>query len=124
MGRKAKFSFEAKIDIVLRCLNGKTTFDERVEIVQYCISHMYNYSETAEKYGISYQQARNYTIKYEENEIEALQDRRGKRLKKIHTESPDKGYRRIRDDLERYHDIKINDKRVLRICRKKISNPQ
>ena len=34
-------------------------------------------------------------------------------------ESPDKGYRRIRDDLERYHDIKANDKRVLRICRKR-----
>ena len=32
---------------------------------------------------------------------------------------PDKGYRRIRDDLERYHGIKTNDKRVLRICRKK-----
>jgi transposase InsO family protein len=29
------------------------------------------------------------------------------------------GYRRIRDDLERYHGIKVNDKRVLRICRKK-----
>ena len=40
-------------------------------------------------------------------------------IEKIHTESPDKGYRRIRDDLERYHDIKVNDKRVLRICRKK-----
>ena len=33
--------------------------------------------------------------------------------------SPDMGYRRIRDDLERYHGIKANDKRVLRICRKK-----
>lgn len=33
--------------------------------------------------------------------------------------SPDKGYRRIRDDLERYHGIKVNDKKVLRICRKK-----
>lgn len=40
-------------------------------------------------------------------------------IEKIHMESPDKGYRRIRDDLERYHDIKVNDKRVLRICRKK-----
>jgi len=39
-------------------------------------------------------------------------------IKKIHEESPDKGYRRIRDDLERYHNIKVNDKRVLRICRK------
>ena len=41
------------------------------------------------------------------------------KIEKIHTESPDKGYRRIRDDLERYHGIKVNDKRVLRICRKK-----
>lgn len=40
-------------------------------------------------------------------------------IEKIHTKYPDKGYRRIRDDLERYHDIKVNDKRVLRICRKK-----
>lgn len=39
-------------------------------------------------------------------------------IEKIHEESPDKGYRRIRDELERYHDIKANDKRVLRICRK------
>ena len=39
-------------------------------------------------------------------------------IEKIHTDSPDKGYRRIRDDLERYHGIDINDKRVLRICRK------
>ena len=40
-------------------------------------------------------------------------------IEEIHNESPDKGYRRIRDDLERYHDIDVNDKRVLRICRKK-----
>ena len=40
-------------------------------------------------------------------------------IEKIHRDSPDKGYRRIRDDLERYHGIKVNDKRVLRICRKK-----
>ena len=38
-------------------------------------------------------------------------------MEQIHEESPDKGYRRIRDDLERYHDTKVNDKRVLRICR-------
>ena len=36
---------------------------------------------------------------------------------RIHTDSPDKGYRRIRDDLERYHDVHISDKRALRICR-------
>ena len=31
-------------------------------------------------------------------------------IEKIHTDSPDKGYRRIRDDLERYHGIDVNDK--------------
>ena len=51
------------------------------------------------------------------NEIE--NERIAETIEQIHTDSPDKGYRRIRDDLERYHDIKVNDKRVLRICRKK-----
>ncbi len=50
---------------------------------------------------------------------EAENKRIAEEIEKIHMESPDKGYRRIRDDLERYHGIKANDKRVLRICRKK-----
>lgn len=50
---------------------------------------------------------------------EAENERIAETIEKIHVQSPDKGYRRIRDDLERYHDIKMNDKRVLRICRKK-----
>ena len=57
----------------------KTTFDERAEIVKYCITHDRNYTETSEKYGISYQQARNYTAKYESGGVDALKDRRGKR---------------------------------------------
>ena len=56
----------------------KTTFDERVEIVQYCIAHDHNYAETARKYEVSYQQARSYTVKYEEGGVEALRDRRGR----------------------------------------------
>ena len=51
-------------------------------------------------------------IRTEENE------RIANLIEEIHTKSPDKGYRRIRDDLERYHGTKLNDKRVLRICRK------
>ena len=31
-------------------------------------------------------------------------------VKKIHSEHPDKGYRRIRDDLARYYGTPINDK--------------
>jgi len=57
----------------------KTTFEERVEIASYCISHDHNYAETAEKFKVSYQQARNYTIKYESGGVTALQDNRGKR---------------------------------------------
>ncbi len=57
----------------------KTTFNERVEIVQYCIAHNHNYAETSEKYQVSYQQARNYTVKYEAYGVESLRDTRGKR---------------------------------------------
>ena len=42
-----------------------------------------------------------------------------KTIEEIHEKYPDKGYRRIRDDLDRYYDINVNDKRILRICRKK-----
>ena len=56
----------------------KTTIKERIEIAAYCIAHDHNYAETAEKYKVSYQQARIYTIKYETKGIEALQDRRGR----------------------------------------------
>ena len=56
----------------------KTTFEERVEIVQYCIKHSHNYSKQ-QKFHISYQQARSYTIRYEENGVDGLQDKRGKR---------------------------------------------
>ena len=51
-----------------------------------------------------------------ENELENRQI--ANLIEKIHSESPDKGYRRIRDELERYHGIDVNDKRILRICRK------
>lgn len=57
----------------------KTTFDERVEIAAYCISHEHNYAETAEKYQVSYQQARSYTVKYEAGGLDALKDNRGKK---------------------------------------------
>ena len=38
-------------------------------------------------------------------------------VKKTHAKAPDKGYRRIRDDLARYYGAPINDKRAIRICR-------
>jgi transposase InsO family protein len=44
-------------------------------------------------------------------------DQLANKIEQIHTENPDKGYRRINDDLRHDHGIHINDKRVLRICR-------
>lgn len=38
---------------------------------------------------------------------------------KIHEKHPDMGYRRIRDTLEHDYNITVNEKRVLRICRKR-----
>jgi len=40
------------------------------------------------------------------------------KIKSIHEAHPDMGYRRIRDELDKKHGIDVNDKRVLRICRK------
>lgn len=39
------------------------------------------------------------------------------KIEKIHLENPDKGYRRLNDDLRHDYGIYVNDKRVLRICR-------
>ncbi len=50
---------------------------------------------------------------------DALNKRIAERIESMHTEHPDMGYRRLRDALEHDEDICVNEKRVLRICRKK-----
>lgn len=47
----------------------------------------------------------------------AENERLADKIENIHSESPDKGYRRLNDDLRHDHGIHVNDKRVLRICR-------
>jgi len=59
---------------------GRTTnFEERTEAVQFCISHDKDYKATIDKYGVSYQQIYAWVRKYEEQGVNGLQDRRGKR---------------------------------------------
>lgn len=48
-----------------------------------------------------------------------LNERLAGLAEKIHEEHPDMGYRRIRDKMEHDHGLHVNDKRILRICRKK-----
>ena len=47
----------------------------------------------------------------------AENERLAEKLEQLHAESPDKGYRRLNDDLRHDRGIHVNDKRVLRICR-------
>ena len=54
-----------------------------------------------------------------DNENDVLNERIAKEIEKIHDEHPDMGYRRIRDTLAHDYNSNINDKRILRICRKK-----
>lgn len=57
----------------------QTSFGERLEIVQYCLDHDRNIGLAAKDYGCSYQQVRNWVLKFEEMGEKGLEDRRGKR---------------------------------------------
>ena len=53
------------------------------------------------------------------SENDDLNELIAEKVLKIHGEHPDMGYRRIRDTLAHDYNINVNDKRVLRVCRKK-----
>lgn len=57
----------------------KATKEERIQIAKECLASANNYGEIAKKYGVSYQQARTWTLKYKELGEAGLEDRRGKR---------------------------------------------
>ena len=58
-----------------------TTQEERLQIVKDCLESGRNYGEMALKYNVSYQQARTWTLRFEELGEAGLEDRRGKRKK-------------------------------------------
>ena len=66
-----------------RCMKqGRETSQlERIQIVKECIAGGKNYGETAAKYQVSYQQIRNWTLRFEAMGEAGLEDRRGKRKK-------------------------------------------
>ena len=57
----------------------KATKEERIQLAKECLASGNNYGEIAKKYGVSYQQARTWTLKYKELGEAGLEDRRGKR---------------------------------------------
>ena len=59
----------------------ETTQEERIQIVKDCIASGKNYGEIALKYQVSYQQARTWTLRFEQVGAKGLEDRRGRRKK-------------------------------------------
>ncbi|CAM3319423.1 helix-turn-helix domain-containing protein [Lactiplantibacillus plajomi] len=62
----------------VRIMGRKTTFEERIEIVEYVTVGGHSYSQAAEHFNVSYQQARSWVLKAEQNGYPALKDRRGR----------------------------------------------
>ena len=58
-----------------------TVQEERETIVKDCIDNGLSYSEAAVKYQVSYQQVRNWVLRYKEKGKAGLEDRRGRRKK-------------------------------------------
>ena len=59
----------------------RTTKEERLEIVRACLASGKNYGEMAQKYQVSYQQVRTWTLRFEELGEAGIEDRRGQRKK-------------------------------------------
>ena len=58
----------------------QTTAEERLEIVLECLANDRNYGAAAQKYNCSYQQVRNWVLRYEQMGVSSLEDRRGRRV--------------------------------------------
>ena len=58
-----------------------TRKEERLEIVRDCLASGKNYGEMAQKYQVSYQQVRTWTLRFEALGEAGIEDRRGRRKK-------------------------------------------
>ena len=86
----------------LRCIIPKnTTLDERLKIVTDCLANDKNYGAMALKYDCSYQQVRNWVIRYEKMGQAGLEDRRGRRIASLPSRTPEEELRDKIAELER-----------------------
>lgn len=65
-----------------------TALEERIQIAKECYTSGKNYGEIALKYNASYQQVRNWTLRYEKLGEAGLEDRRGRRKKDQEPRTP------------------------------------
>ena len=79
----------------------QTTPEERLEIVQDCLADDKNYGATELKYNCSYQQVRNWVLRYEKMGSAGLEDRRGRRAGTQPARTPEEELRDKITELER-----------------------
>ncbi len=78
-----------------------TTLEERLEIVRDCLANDRNYGTMALKYNCSYQQVRNWVLRYEKMGVAGLEDRRGSRAGTQPARTPEEEMRDKIAELER-----------------------
>ena len=79
----------------------QTTPKERLEIVMDCLANDKNYGAMAQKYNCSYQQVRNWVLRYEKLGSAGLEDRRGRRAGTQPARTPEEELRDKIAELER-----------------------
>ncbi len=79
----------------------QTTLQERLNIVQDCLANDKNYAAMALKYQCSYQQVRNWVLRYEKMGKAGLEDRRGHRAGTQPARTPEEELRDKIVELER-----------------------
>ena len=79
----------------------QTTSEERLTIVQDCLANNRNYGAIASKHNCSYQQVRNWVLRYEKMGLAGLEDRRGRRAGSQPARTPEEELRDKIAELER-----------------------
>ena len=88
----------------------QTTPEERLEIVQDCLADDKNYGATALKYNCSYQQVRNWVLRYEKMGSAGLEDRRGRRAGTQPARTPEEELRdKIAELEQRNRDLQMEN---------------
>ena len=88
----------------------QTTPEERIAIVQDCLANDKNYGAIALKYNCSYQQVRNWVLRYEKMGSAGLEDRRGRRVGSQPARTPEEILRDRIVELERKnHDLQMEN---------------
>ena len=88
----------------------QTTSEERIAIVQDCLANNKNYGAMALKYNCSYQQVRNWVLRYEQMGTAGLEDRRGRRIGSQPARTPEEELRdKIANLEQRNRDLQMEN---------------